>query len=79
MVLSPEGIQRGLTTDRDIVRARALLKQRLGGQIVVRETDTEIRFETGARKAEIALKLAASGLRENLVAGVGFEPTTFGL
>ena len=63
MVLSPEGIQRGLTTDRDIVRARALLKQRLGGQIVVRETDTEIRFETGARTAEIALKLAASGLR----------------
>jgi hypothetical protein len=35
-------------TDRDIARARAQLKKRLGGHIVVKETPAEIRFETEA-------------------------------
>jgi hypothetical protein len=78
-VLSPEGVKQGFTTQRDIARARAQLKQRLGGQIVVRETDTEIRVETEAGTTEIALRLAVSGSQENLVAGAGFEPATFGL
>lgn len=68
-VLSPKGMELGQTTPRDISRARAQLRRRLGGAIVVRETDSEIRFETEASTAEIALKLAISGSQENLVAG----------
>lgn len=64
-VLSPEGVTQGRTTDRDIARARAQLKKRPGGQIVVRGADTEIRFETEARPEEIALRLAASGPRDD--------------
>ena len=78
-IMSPNGLKKGLVTDRDIARARAQLKKRLGGHIIVTETDTEIRFETEVGAEEIALRLGSDGGQVFLVAGAGFEPATFGL
>ena len=58
-VLSPDGIYSGLITLRDMARARAQLKKRLGGHIIVKETPGEIRFETEARAAQMALGLVS--------------------
>lgn len=61
-----------MVSQRDIAPARAALRERLGGQIVVRETEDGIRFETEAASTELALRLAAGGSYENLVAGARF-------
>ena len=68
--MSPDGRNRGLVSDRDVARARAQLRKRLGGHIVVTETDKEIRFETEAGAEEMALRMAGSGSQVFMVAGV---------
>ena len=78
-VLSPDGLKRGLVSDRDIARARAQLRKRLGGNIIVTETESEIRFKTEASTEEMALRMAGNGSQVMPVAGAGFEPATFGL
>ena len=83
-VLSPDGLKRGLVSDRDIARARAQLRKRLGGNIIVTETaiseeEMEIRFVTEASTDEIALRMTGNGSQVIMVAGAGFEPATFGL
>ena len=78
-VLSPDGLKRGLVSGRDIDRARAQLRKRLGGNIIVTEASDEIRFETEASTDEMALRMAGNGSQVFFVAGAGFEPATFGL
>jgi site-specific DNA recombinase len=79
-ILSPDGLKHGLVSDRDIARARAQLKKRLGGNIIVTEASDEIRFETEASTGEMALRMTGNGHAQVfMVAGAGFEPTTFGL
>ena len=71
-VLSPDGLKRGLVSDRDIARARAQLRKRLGGNIIVTEASDEIRFETEASTDEMALRMAGNGSQVFMVAGAGF-------
>ena len=71
-ILSPSGLKRGLVSDRDTARTRAQPKKRLGGHIIVTETENEIRFETEGSAKEIALRLAQVGGQEILVAGAGW-------
>jgi site-specific DNA recombinase len=78
-ILSPDGLKRGLVSDRDIARARAQLRRRLGGNIIVTEASDEIRFETEASVDEMSLRMAGNGSQVFMVAGAGFEPATFGL
>ncbi len=83
-ILSPDGLKRGLVSDRVIARARAQLRKRLGGNIIVTEMadENEIRFVTEAGIDQMALRMAGNGSNESqviMVAGAGFEPATFGL
>ena len=71
-VLSPDGLKRGLVSDRDIARARAQLRKRLGGNIIVTEASDEIRFETEASTDEMALRMAGNGSQVFMVAGARF-------
>jgi len=68
-ILSPDGLKRGLVSDRDIARARAQLRKRLGGNIIVTEVSDEIRFETEASTGEMALRMAGNGSQVFMVAG----------
>jgi len=68
-VLSPDGLKRGLVSDRDIARARAQLRKRLGGNIIVTETESEIRFKTEASTEVMALRMARNGSQGMPVAG----------
>ena len=71
-VVSADGLKNGLVTLRDIARARAQLKDRLGGHIVVTEDDEEIRFETEAGREEVAIRLASGESQVCMVAGGRF-------
>ena len=66
---------------RDPARARASIRQLLGGQIRVEVDEKAARFLTQKGRTEAAF-LRASGLnfgpQTTLVAGAGFEPATFG-
>ena len=79
IIMSPDGRERGLVSDRDVARARAQLRKHLGGQIVVTETESEVRFQTEVSAEEMALRMVGSGSQVFMVAGAGFEPATFGL
>ena len=68
-ILSPDGLKRGLVSERNIVRARAQLRTRLGGNIIVTEASDEIRFETEASTDEMALRMAGNGSQVFMVAG----------
>jgi DNA invertase Pin-like site-specific DNA recombinase len=70
-VLSPAGLERGTVSDNDIARARAQLKGYLG-DIVVMETESEIRFQTETSAEEMALRMAGSGSQVFMVAGARF-------
>jgi site-specific DNA recombinase len=62
----------------DIERARHELK-RLIGVVQVEADDQEIRFRTQDGAVETAMRRLAGDQSVLMVAGVGFEPTTFGL
>ena len=67
---------------RDPARARANIRQLLGGQIRVEVDAKEARFLTQKGRTEAAfLRMAGAGIQPQttLVAGAGFEPATFGL
>jgi site-specific DNA recombinase len=67
---------------RDPGRARASIRRLLGGQITIEVDAEEARFITQKGRTEAAFLRAVgvnSGPQTTLVAGVGFEPTTFGL
>jgi hypothetical protein len=49
------------------------------GDFQVNVTAMEVRFATKKGALEGAFVLAADSQQENLVAGAGFEPATFGL
>jgi len=70
-ILSPDGMKRGLVSDRDIARARAQLRKRLGGHIIVTEMpdENEIRFVTEASTDEIALRMTSNGSQVIMGAG----------
>jgi hypothetical protein len=70
-VLSPVGLERGTVSDNDIVRARAQLRDYLG-DIVVTETESEIRLQTEASTEEMVLRLAGNGSQVFMVAGASF-------
>ena len=72
-ILSPDGLKRGLVSDRDIARARAQLRKRLGGNIIVTEAPDEIRFETEASTDEMALRMAGNGSQVFMVAGARLQ------
>jgi site-specific DNA recombinase len=59
-------------------RGRAVISS-LVGDITVRSTEAEVIFETKKGAVEGALMRLAGGKHTSVVAGVGFEPTTFGL
>jgi site-specific DNA recombinase len=59
-------------------RGRAVISS-LVGDITVRSTEDEVMFETKKGAVEGALLRLAGGKHTSVVAGVGFEPTTFGL
>ena len=71
-ILSPDGLHRSLVSDRDIAPARAQLRRRLGGNILVVETESEIRFQTEASAGEMALRMAGNGSQVFMVAGACF-------
>jgi hypothetical protein len=63
----------------DVERSRAHLRE-LMGMIEVEADAREIRFRAASGAVEGGLqRLAGTGQQISLVAGVGFEPTTFGL
>jgi site-specific DNA recombinase len=67
---------------RDIDRARATVRQYTGNSIRVESDGKTVRFMSESGRMEASLLIAAGGAaasQTNLVAGVGFEPTTFGL
>jgi site-specific DNA recombinase len=67
---------------RDIDRARATVRQYTGNSIRVESDGKMVRFMSESRRIETAILIAAGGAatsQTNVVAGVGFEPTTFGL
>jgi site-specific DNA recombinase len=67
---------------RDVDRARATVRQYTGNAIRVESDGKTVRFLGESRRMEMSLLIAAGGaaaLQTNVVAGVGFEPTTFGL
>ncbi len=68
-------LQRVLDEDTDRDRTRALLADMLGPVLIGRDADTG---ETWAEMEKPAERLALNG-SPILVAGAGFEPTTFGL
>lgn len=59
-------------SDRDIARARAQLRKRLGGNIIVTEASDEIRFETEASIDEMSLRMAGNGSQVFMVAGARY-------
>ena len=62
----------------DVDRAREELRQRIG--VIEVEVDAQqVRFRTEAGAIESALQRLAGSQQISVVAGVGFEPTTFGL
>jgi site-specific DNA recombinase len=63
---------------KDPERGRAAIHA-LVGNITVCSTPTEVRFESESGAVEKALLSVAGAKHTILVAGVGFEPTTFGL
>ena len=71
-ILSPDGLDRGIVSDRDIARARTQIRNYLGGGLIVTETEKEIRFETEASTEEMLLRLTGSGSQAFMVAGAGF-------
>jgi site-specific DNA recombinase len=67
---------------RDIDRARATVRQYTGNAIKVETDGKTVRFMSESMRLETSLLIAAGGSapsQTNVVAGVGFEPTTFGL
>ncbi len=66
-------------TTISVDRARAALRELGYGEIRVNATADEIRLEGQDGALEAALLRAAGHRQEIVVAGVGFEPTTFGL
>jgi site-specific DNA recombinase len=72
-----EALERSLP-EADIEQARAQLRA-LFGSIKVVADEQEIRFEADLRATQLALLRAAGGSANNVVAGAGFEPATFGL
>jgi hypothetical protein len=72
-------LEGALSTSENLSRARAEIRK-LVGEIRITPKEGEIWFEYEEGRPEAAL-LSAAGLRQqlNMVAGVGFEPTTFGL
>ena len=67
---------------RDVDRARATVRQYTGNSIRVVSDGVTVRFLSESMRLEASLLIAAGGTaasQTNLVAGVGFEPTTFGL
>jgi site-specific DNA recombinase len=69
-------LQRVLEEDADRDRTRALLADMLGPVLIGRDADTG---ETWAEIEKPAERLLLLGGSPGLVAGAGFEPTTFGL
>ncbi len=69
------------TIKRDVDRARATVRQYTGNSIKVETDGKTVRFMSESMRLETALLIAAGGAHSqtNVVAGVGFEPTTFGL
>jgi site-specific DNA recombinase len=72
-----EALERSLP-EADIEQARADLRALFGSVKVVAD-EQEIRFEADPRATQLALLRAAGGSANNVVAGAGFEPATFGL
>ena len=68
-------LQRVLDEDTDRDRTRALLADMLGTVLIGRDADTGATWAEMEKPAE---RLALNG-SPVLVAGAGFEPTTFGL
>jgi site-specific DNA recombinase len=67
---------------RDVDRARATVRRYTGNTIRVESNGKTVRFLGESRRLEMSLLIAAGGAaasQTNVVAGVGFEPTTFGL
>ena len=71
-----EHLEEGLRGDPE--RARAALTDAIGSRITL-EPDESGRFLWAEFGLETTPQLVAVGLPEFMVAGVGFEPTTFGL
>ena len=69
---------------RDVDRARATVRQYAGNTIRVETDGKTVRFMSESGRIERAILIAAGGAagvtsQTSVVAGVGFEPTTFGL
>jgi site-specific DNA recombinase len=67
---------------RDIDRSRATVRQYAGNAIQVKSDGKTVRFMSESKRLEQSLMIAACGAAQSytsVVAGVGFEPTTFGL
>jgi hypothetical protein len=60
----------------NFARARAQLKKRLGGHIIVTEAADGIRFRTEASTDEMALRMALDGSQVFMVAGAGLAFAT---
>ena len=73
----------GTTTQRQLARARSAVKDLVGGEIrlVPDEEEEYLVAELSGYFQGLINKNAAlaGGSKINLVAGAGFEPTTFGL
>ena len=64
--------------ETDVETARAELRT-LFGSIRVVSDEREVRFEADLRQTQAALLQAVGASANNVVAGAGFEPATFGL
>jgi hypothetical protein len=64
--------------ETDVERARAELRA-LFGSINVVAGEWEVRLEADLRQTQVALLQVVGATANNVVAGAGFEPATFGL
>jgi hypothetical protein len=61
-----------------VPRARAELRK-LVGELQVRTTEDAVELWSAHTAEQALMRLAGGSRQKSLVAGVGFEPTTFGL